>query len=274
MYIKNIRSKNPLIHCITNYVTAVDVANALIACGASPVMADAVEEVAEVVALSDALVINIGTLDEKSVVSMHAAIKEANRLCKIVVLDPVGVSISKFRQNSIKEFLLNYKFSVIKGNLSEIKFLAGEDSISKGVDASLSDIKDSIDERVKIAQNLAQKTDAIVVITGEIDIISDKNRSYICKNGNAMMSQFTGSGCILSGLIAAFLAGNKDITGKDLEVVSAAVSCEAIAGDLAKQRNILSKMGNMTFKTNLIDEIYLMNDDKFNNFVKFEKFER
>lgn len=268
MYIQNLKELKPLIHCITNYVTVNDVANAIIACGASPIMADDINEVSEIVAISNALVINLGTLNERTIESMRVAIKEANRLDKVIVLDPVGVGATKFRRDIAGEFLRDYKFSVIKGNLSEIKTLAGFDTISKGVDVSLTDESDSLQSRVEVARNLAYKTDAIVVITGEIDVISSSTNSYICKNGNSMMSEFSGSGCILAGIIASFVASNLDTP---LEATVMAVCCSGVAGDLARQQNILSSVGNMTFKTNLIDEIYKMSDSKMKSLAKFEE---
>lgn len=269
MYVQNLRTKKPLVHCITNYVTVNDVANAIIACGGSPIMADDKNEVAEIVKISDALVINIGTLNERTIESMDIAIKEANLLDKIVVFDPVGASVSKFRRDLVTRFLKEYKFSVIKGNLSEIKFIAGFNSTSKGVDADINDIKDSLDDQILVAKNLAKSLNSIVVITGEVDIISDSNTSFTCKNGNPMMGEFSGSGCLLTGIIAAFVSANKD---EALRATLAAVCCSGIAGDLAKHKNVLSEVGNMTFKLNLIDEIYKMSDDKIKSLAKFEEF--
>ncbi|QKF65302.1 hydroxyethylthiazole kinase [Campylobacter corcagiensis] len=270
MFVQNLRAKNPLIHCITNYVTVNDVANAIIACGASPIMADDINEVAEITKISDALVINLGTLNERTVKSMKASLKQANLDDKITVLDPVGASVSKFRSSVAKELLKEFRFSVIKGNLSEIKFLNDLKSSSKGVDISDKDKDESLENIAFIARNLATKTGAIIVITGQTDIISDENTTYICKNGNSMMAEFSGSGCILAGLIAAFVCANKDMP---LKAALMAVCCNGVAGDLAKQKNVLTKVGNMTFKQNLIDEIYKMSDDKIEDLAKFEEIE-
>lgn len=268
MFIQNLRTKSPLVHCITNYVTVNDVANAIIACGASPIMADDINEVCEITKMCDALVINLGTLNERTTKSMKASLKEANLGGKVTVLDPVGASVSKFRSNITKELLKEFKFSVIKGNLSEIKFLNDFSGHSKGVDISDEDRDESLENIALIAKDLALKTGAIIVITGPTDIISDENKTYACKNGNSMMGEFSGSGCILAGIIAAFVCANKD---EPLKAALAAICCNGVAGDLAKQKNVLTKVGNMTFKQNLIDEIYKMSDEKIKDLAKFEE---
>ena len=130
-YLNNLKQKNPLIHCITNYVTVNDVANSLIAIGASPVMADEPSESGEITAISNGLLINLGTLNLNTIKAMQNSIKMANSLNLPVVLDPVGVGASTLRNETAINFLKEYKFSIIKGNISEIKFLNGEKKYSK-----------------------------------------------------------------------------------------------------------------------------------------------
>lgn len=266
-YLNNLKQKNPLIHCITNYVTVNDVANSLIAIGASPVMADEPSESGEITAISNGLLINLGTLNLNTIKAMQNSIKMANSLNLPVVLDPVGVGASTLRNEIAINFLKEYKFSIIKGNISEIKFLNGEKSIAKGVDASLKDLNDDILNRVNLAKELSIKTDAAIVITGKIDVVAFKNEAYLLKNGSSLMGKFSGSGCILGGICTAFLASNTD----PLKSAIMGVLTECIAGELVRGKNVLSDMGNMKFKNGLIDEIYLIDDKKIQDLAKIEK---
>lgn len=266
-YLNNLKQKTPLIHCITNYVTVNDVANALIAIGASPVMADEPSESGEMTAISNGLLINLGTLNLNTIKAMHNSIKMANSLNLPVVLDPVGVGASTLRNETAINFLKEYKFSIIKGNISEIKFLNGEKSIAKGVDASLKDLNDDILNRVNLAKELSIKTDAAIVITGKIDVVAFKNEAYLLKNGSSLMGKFSGSGCILGGICTAFLASNTD----PLKSAIMGVLTECIAGELVRGKNVLSDMGSMKFKNGLIDEIYLIDDKKIQDLAKIEK---
>lgn len=266
-YLNNLKEKSPLIHCITNYVTVNDVANSLIAIGASPVMADEPSESGEITAISNGLLINLGTLNLNTIKAMQNSIKIANSLNLPVVLDPVGVGASTLRNETAINFLKEYKFSIIKGNISEIKFLNGEKSIAKGVDASLKDLNDDFLNRVNLAKELSIKTDAAIVITGKIDIVAFKNEAYLLKNGSSLMGKFSGSGCILGGICTAFLASNTD----PLKSAIMGVLTECTAGELVRGKNVLSDMGNMKFKNGLIDEIYLIDDKKIQDLAKIEK---
>lgn len=266
-YLNNLKQKNPLIHCITNYVTVNDVANSLIAIGASPVMADEPSESGEITAISNGLLINLGTLNLNTIKAMQNSIKMANSLNLPVVLDPVGIGASTLRNETAINFLKEYKFSIIKGNISEIKFLNGEKSIAKGVDASLKDLNDDILNRANLAKELSKKTDAAIVITGKIDVVAFKNEAYLLKNGSSLMGKFSGSGCILGGICAAFLASNTN----PLKSAIMGVLTECIAGELVRGKNVLSDMGSIKFKNGLIDEIYLIDDKKIQDLAKIEK---
>lgn len=266
-YLNNLKEKSPLIHCITNYVTVNDVANSLIAIGASPVMADEPSESGEITAISNGLLINLGTLNLNTIKAMQNSIKIANSLNLPVVLDPVGVGASTLRNETAINFLKEYKFSIIKGNISEIKFLNGEKSIAKGVDANLKDLNDDILNRVNLAKELSKKTDAAIVITGKIDIVAFKDEAYLLKNGSSLMDKFSGSGCILGGICTAFLASNTDL----LKSAIMGVLTECIAGELVRGKNVLSDMGSIKFKNGLIDEIYLIDDKKIQDLAKIEK---
>lgn len=170
--IQQIRACNPLVHHLTNYVTVNDCANITLAIGGSPIMADAIQEVAEITAKTDALVLNIGTLNEQTVDSMILAGKEANKHGIPVIFDPVGVGISQFRMDVTKKLLNSIHFTVIRGNYSEILCLAGIQTSAKGVDTSLVNQKKET-EVINIARTLASSFHCIIVITGAIDIVSD-----------------------------------------------------------------------------------------------------
>lgn len=229
-FIKNIKYKNPLIHCITNYVTTNDVANILIACGASPIMADYSKECKELTTISDGLVINLGNIYPDVVDAMKISLKSANKNGKISVFDPVAVGATKLRTKIALELLEKGKFDVIRGNISEIKALAGLNVKSKGVDASFSDSEDKLEDKIQIGKEFSKKAGSIVVISGKKDIITDAQTTYICQNGDEMMKNITGSGCMLTGLIAAFISSNEDI----LKSTLMAVVTLGIAGELAK----------------------------------------
>ena len=157
--IENVREISPLIHNITNYVTVNDVANIILACGASPIMADDSEEVEDITSVCTALNINIGTLNRNTIPSMILAGKKANELNHPTVLDPVGVGASALRNKTAKELLENVQFSVIRGNVSEIKFLATGIGAGKGVDAAVGDAvtEENLDSMVEFAKSFAKE---------------------------------------------------------------------------------------------------------------------
>jgi hydroxyethylthiazole kinase len=249
--IKNVKEKTPLVHCITNYVTVNDVANVLLACGASPVMADDIDEVKDITSISDALVINIGTLNARTIKSMLAAGKKANELKIPVVFDPVGAGASALRNNTIGALLKEIKFSVIRGNLSEISFIAGLNASARGVDNVAAD-KDN--DSVKIAKQVALKYNCITAITGAVDTVSDGIRVARISNGVAMMSKVTGTGCMLSALVGAYVGANVN----KFEAVVSAIALMGIAGEISYQK--YNKIGTGHFHMGIIDEISILGD--------------
>ena len=204
---ENLRSRSPLIHNITNYVTVNDCANMVLACGASPIMADDAAEVEEITAICGGLNINIGTLNSRTVTSMLLAGKKANQLGHPVVLDPVGAGASHLRTDTAFRLLREVQFTVIRGNISEIKTLASGAGTTKGVDADVADkvTEENLDSAVAFAKAFAARTGAVVAITGAIDIVADAQKAYCIRNGHPMMSAITGTGCQLSALTAAFV---------------------------------------------------------------------
>lgn len=251
---ENVRNTCPLIHNITNYVTVNDCANIVLACGASPIMADDKEEVAEITALCAGLNINIGTLNSRTIDSMLIAGKAANGLHHPVVFDPVGAGASKLRTETAYRLLEEVQFSVIRGNISEIKTLASGAGTTKGVDADVADrvTEDNLNEAVAFAKAFAAKTGAVIAITGAIDIVADGETAYCIRNGHPMMSSITGTGCQLSAMTAAFVAANPN---EPLKAAAAAVCAMGLAGEIAHRR--LSPMdGNSTYRNYIIDAIY------------------
>lgn len=204
--LNEIKIRNPLVHCITNYVTVNDCANAILAVNGRPIMADDINEVEDITTICNSLVINIGTLNERTIFSMIKAGKIANQLNHPIIFDPVGAGASRFRTDTAKKLLKNVRFNVIRGNISEIKALATNMSTTQGVDANINDIvtKDNINEVIKFAKNFSQKTGAIIAITGAIDIIASKDKAYAIYNGCETMSKITGTGCMLLQFLELF----------------------------------------------------------------------
>ena len=265
---KNVRTKCPLIHNITNYVTVNDCANMVLACGASPIMADDKDEVAEITTICAGLNINIGTLNSRTIESMLLAGKRANELNHPVVLDPVGAGASKLRTKTALKLLEEVKFTVIRGNISEIKTLASGSGNTKGVDADVADkvTDENLDEVVAFAKAFAGKTGAVVAITGAIDIVADGKKAYCIRNGHPMMATITGTGCQLSAMTAAYVTANSE---QPLEATAAAVAAMGLAGEIAHAR--LSEMdGNSTYRNYIIDAIYNLTPEKLEEGAKYE----
>lgn len=205
MILQAIRKKQPLIHSITNYVVANFQANGLLAIGASPVMADEVQEVEEMVSIASALLINIGTLNERTKESMLRAGKKANALGIPVILDPVGAGATTFRKETVQQLLTEVKFVLIRCNIGELAAIANVNWQQKGVDSGSGSITIS-DEAKKIAQQYK----CIVIVTGEQDFITDGIQFQWITGGHHQMTEITGTGCLLSAICgAAFVAGNE-----------------------------------------------------------------
>lgn len=266
--LENVRKNCPLVHNITNYVTVNDCANIILACGASPIMADDENEVEEITTICGGLNINIGTLNKRTIASMLKAGKKANELNHPVVLDPVGAGASALRTDTAMKLLEEVKFSVIRGNISEIKTLALGSGTTKGVDADVADkvTEENLDEVIAFAKAFAAKTGAVVAITGAIDIVADSSKAYCIRNGHPMMSSITGTGCQLSAMTTAFVTANQD---KPLEAAAAAVAAMGYAGEVAHTR--LSEMdGNSSYRNYIIDAIYNMTPEMLENGAKYE----
>lgn len=255
-HIQQVKEQSPLIHNITNYVVMNNTANALLAAGASPVMAHAKAEVKDMVGIAGALVINIGTLDEYWSEAMLMAAETAQSLGKPWILDPVGAGATPYR-NEILHKLLEHHPTVIRGNASEILALSKSSSATtKGVDSTASS-----DDSVQAARALVDEYGAVVCISGETDIIVDnKGQSIRLKNGHPMMTKITGLGCSASALIAAFTAVVEDKT----EATTAAMALLGVAGQLSAA----DSAGPGSLQLNILDKLYTITEAEFNEHLK------
>jgi len=265
----NVKVKAPLVHCITNYVTVNDCANILLACGGAPIMADEQNEVEDITSICNALVINIGTLNERTIVSMLKAGKKANQLTHPVILDPVGAGASTLRTKTTFQLLDEIRFSVIRGNISEIKTVMQGSGTTKGVDADISDAvtDDNLDQAVTWAKELSAKTGAVIAITGAIDIVANSTQSHVIRNGNAMMSKISGTGCMLTTVIAAYCAANPT---RHLEATATAVAAMGWCGELAYQKLLADEGGTSSYRTYIIDAMSKLNAETLEGGARLE----
>ncbi len=266
--LENVKKNQPIVHNITNYVTVNDCANILLACGGSPIMSDDIEEVEEITSICNALNINIGTLNQRTIPAMLSAGKKALELHHPIVLDPVGAGASVLRTQTALTILRDTKPTVVRGNISEIKTLATGSGTTKGVDADIADkvTLNTLENAVAFAKEFSKKTGAIIAITGEIDIVANKDRAYCIFNGNAMMSSITGTGCQLSSLIGAFLGANSDNT---LAATAAAVCAMGVCGEIAHKR-LTKTDGNASYRNYIIDAMYNLNGEDLDNNAKYK----
>lgn len=257
-YIQSVKKQSPLVHNITNFVVMNNTANALLAVGASPIMAHAKSEIKEMVAISNAVVINIGTLDEYWSESMLIAAEEAHRTNKTWILDPVGAGATSFRDEVLAK-LLQFKPTVIRGNASEIIALAkANKTITKGVDSTAES-----NEAISAAQSLVENYQSVICISGATDIIIDEKETYFVENGHHLMTKVTGLGCSASAIVGAFAAISKNKT----ESTVAAMSLLGIAGELAEKIS----NGPGSLQMNILDKLYNISEQEFFDNVKISK---
>lgn len=270
-----VRKKAPLIHCITNYVTVNDCVNLLLAAGASPIMADEEEEVEEITSICDGLLINIGTLNRRTIPAMIKAGKKAARLAHPIVLDPVGAGASRLRTQTARQLLEEIPFTVIRGNLSELKALAGSAGVTHGVDAAQEDriTEENVLDIARFALQVSEQTGAVTAITGPIDIVAkagknpEKSGVILIRNGTPLMSRVTGTGCQLSALLAAFAAACPE---RPLEAAAAAVASMGLCGETAEQR-MQEGDGNASYRTYIIDAICNLDEKQLKAGLRAEK---
>ena len=267
-YLDKVRKETPLVHNITNYVTVNDVANVILAAGASPIMSDEAEDVEDIVSICGGLNINIGTLNRDTINGMFAAGRKARDLGKVRLLDPVGAGASRLRTETAFALAEEIGFTCIRGNISEIKSLIAGTGTTKGVDADTADAvtESNIDLLADTARRFAEKRSCIVVITGAIDLVSDGDICYVIKNGRSEMSKITGTGCQLSGLITAFIAASPS---EKVHAAASAVACMGYAGEIA-WKNMLPSDGNATYRNRIIDAVYNMTGTGLDQGARYE----
>ncbi len=267
-YLENVRKTVPLVHNITNYVTVNDVANALLACGGSPIMSDEAEDVEDITSICGGLNINIGTLHKTSIEGMFRAGRKAGELGHPVLLDPVGAGASALRTNTALGLMKELKLTVIRGNISEIKTLAAGTGTTKGVDADAADAvtEETLDQAVAFVKAFSKETGSIIAVTGAIDLVTDGEICYVIRNGRPEMGKITGTGCQLSGIMTAYVTANPE---HPLEAAAAAVCVMGLAGEIGWSR-MQEGDGNATYRNRIIDAIYHMTGEELEKGANYE----
>lgn len=266
--LKDIKEKNALTHCITNSVTINDCANAVLAIGGSPFMAEDAEELEEVVTIADVLVINIGKLSKEQINSMKVSCETANRTNTPIILDPVGVGVTELRNRTTLDLIENYNITAIRGNISEIKAIAkligviDENNTAKGVDVNVDDIitEENLKANGDLIRQVASKLDAVILASGPIDILSDGETTIAIDNGDDMMPLITGSGCMLSSIVGSCIGGSNPLEG-----TLVAILAMNIAGEKARAKVDERNEGTGSFRAYLIDYLYKTNAESLVN---------
>lgn len=245
-----VREVNPLVHNITNVVVTNFTANGLLALGASPVMAYAAEEVAEMAKIASSLVLNIGTLNPQTVESMILAGKAANEANIPVIFDPVGAGATRYRTETAQRILAEVNVSVVRGNAAEVANIVGEAWEIRGVDAGNG--KGNI---VDLAIIAARKLKTIVVITGKEDVVTDGATTYTVANGHPILTKVTGTGCLLTSVIGAFAAVEKNIINASV----AALAYYGVAAEKAAKTSV--EKGPGSFQIEFLNQLSLVFDE-------------
>ena len=256
-----VRQQKPVVHHLTNWVTIYDCAQVVKTLGASPVMAHAREEAAEMAQIASALVLNIGTLTLDLVESMKLAATSANKKGIPVVLDVCGAGATALRDQKCLELLSEVRINVIKGNASEVARIAGESVRTRGVDAT-----EVGGDLVLLAQKLAVQRKATVVMTGKVDIAADGKKTYLVKNGHPMMTRVVGTGCMATSVIGAFAAVEPDLS----LAAAYALACYEIAAELAAEK----ASGPASFKERLFDCLYNLDQATVDRMQRIEAAQR
>ncbi len=253
-----IRSESPVVHNITNYVVMNNTANALLAIGASPVMAHAEEEVEEMVNIASALVINIGTLSERWINAMFKAARQARKKGIPVILDPVGAGATTYRTKTARELIDSEPPTIIRGNASEIMALCDDKSRTKGVDSAASS-----EAAVDIARRLSETQNCVICVSGPTDYIVEKEKIMKIKNGHALMSRVTGLGCTASALCGAFAA----VVKQPFIATAEAMAVMGIAGEMAAR----VAAGPGSLQVHFLDCLYRLSENDISQRLKIEE---
>lgn len=271
--LEEVREKNPLTHCITNFVTVNDCANAVLAIGASPIMAEDIDEVEEIVTIANALVVNIGTLNSPQIESMKVSSAQANKTNTPITLDPVGVGVSKLRNETTIDLIKNYNPAVIRGNITEIKSISqlfnliDETNTAKGVDACDDDAitQNNLKANGEIIRKTAEKLNTVILASGPIDILSDGKTTIAIYGGDEMMPLITGSGCMLSAIVGGCVGATTPFEGSLLAILAMNK-----AGEKARAKVDESNSGTGSFRTFLIDALYNTDAEELKSESKIE----
>ena len=255
--IQKIRAESPLVHNITNYVVMNTTANALLALGASPVMAHAQEEVEEMASLAKALVINIGTLSAAWIDSMMKAGRAARQKGIPIVLDPVGSGATRFRTETVQSLLRTAPPAIVRGNASEIRSLVLAEQSTKGVESV-----HASEETLEAAQSLSAAFGGVVSVSGRTDLIVKNDRTVRVLNGHPLMSRITGMGCTATALTAAFAAVNPS----HFIAAANAMALMGIAGEMAAERSA----GPASFEMHFLDALYGIRESDIEQRLKLE----
>lgn len=258
--VSEIRQKHPLIHCITNPISINQCANAILAVGGRPIMAEHPKEVAEITVTAQALMLNLGNITDTRMESVRISAVAAAEASIPFLLDVVGIACSSLRREYVHDLLSEVSPTVIKGNYSEINALLRDCYHASGVDADAALDVQTID-RVAIA--LAKEKNTIILASGKIDIITDGKRLVHIYNGIPQLAAITGTGCMQGALCAAYLS-----TGKGLDAVIAACAVLGICGQLSE-----TNTGNGSFATNLLDALSTFTDAEIKNHLNLEEFQ-
>ncbi|WP_051396014.1 hydroxyethylthiazole kinase [Ignatzschineria larvae DSM 13226] len=242
------QEKSPLVHCMTNHVVQNFTANVLLATGGSPAMVPSIEECGDFTTIASALLINVGTITAATAEAMLASAKVAYETGTPWVLDPVAIGPALYYRTEIVAQLLQYKPTVIRGNVAEIKTLAGEAAQSKGVDS-----QEDFSEAVIYAEQVARELNTVVAMTGRHDIITDGQKTYEVSIGTEQLTKVTGTGCSLSALVAGLIGASQDV------VEAAATACYVVS--LAGVRAAEKSEGMGSFAVSYLDELSLINAD-------------
>ena len=255
--LSSVREKKPLLHHITNHVVMNDNANVSISIGASPVMAHAHGEAEEFGSIAEALIINIGTLDDYWIKSMKLAARGASKKNVPIILDPVGAGATKLRTDTVMKLLGDFPVRVVKGNAGEICALAGIKGLVRGVDSEQAD-------PVGAAVSVAKRFRTVVAATGKNDFITDGTRILCVENHSQWLSTITGSGCSANPVVAAYVSVGSDV----LESTACAIASYCVAAEIAQEGKI---NGPASFKTAFFDAIYSLSPKELEERVKIRE---
>lgn len=274
--IEKLRKTNPLIDCITNYVTVNDCANAVLALGGSPAMSTDELEAEEFVTISNSIVINLGSPLQKNLTLMQIVAEKCKTTNTPLVLDPIAVGVTSLRNSATKSIIQINTPTVIRGNMSEIKAIGqlfnitSTDTKAKGVDVAENDIitNVNVEENARIVTKIAKELKTTIAVSGVIDIITNGDETYLIENGNEVMSHITGTGCMLTCIIGAYTA-----VADPLDAAIISTLTMTIAGDQAQDKIIQKDEGSASFKTYLIDVLYKMTPETITQNAKLYKLE-